>query len=61
MFYFIKPKTILKFPKDHKITEFIKVKNSREFSKKSNEQFDQVLKLWTKTKKMANEKSWLVK
>jgi hypothetical protein len=45
MFYFIKPKTILRFPKDHKITEFIKV----EYSKKSKEHFKQVLKLWNNT------------
>ena len=47
MFYFIKPKTVLKFPKDHKITEFNKV----EYSKESNQQFNEVLKLWHKSRK----------
>ena len=47
MFYFIKPKTILRFPKDHKITEFIKV----EYSKKSNEHFKKILKLLNETRK----------
>jgi hypothetical protein len=42
MWYFIKPKTKLSYRKNHEITEFIKV----EYSKKSNEQFDQVLKAW---------------
>jgi hypothetical protein len=45
MFCFIKPNTILKFPKDHKITEFNKV----EYSKESNQQFNEVLKLWQNT------------
>jgi len=40
MFYFIKPKTVLKFPKDHKITEFNKV----EYSKESNDHFEKTMK-----------------
>ena len=53
MFYFIKPKTILRFPKDHKITEFIKV----EFSKESNKQFNEVLKLWNITQSQKGKKT----
>jgi hypothetical protein len=52
MFCFIKPNTVLKFPKDHKITEFIKVK----YSKKSNEHFNQVLKLWNITQSEKRQK-----
>jgi len=40
MFYFIKPKTVLKFSKDHKITEFNKVV----FSKESNDHFEKTMK-----------------
>ena len=50
MFYFIKPNTVLKFPKDHKITEFIKVEY-KAFSKESNKQFEKILKLWNETRK----------
>ena len=53
MFYFIKPKTVLKFPKDHRITEFNKV----EYSKESNQQFNEVLKLWQKSHKEIRKKS----
>lgn len=59
MFYFIKPKTVLKFPKDKKITEFIKVK--KEFSEKSDKQFIQVLKLWHDTHKTISKKRKEVK
>ena len=52
MFCFIKPKTILKFPKDKKITEFIKV----EYSKESNQQFNEVLKLWNNTQSEKRQK-----
>ena len=57
MFCFIKPNTILKFPKDKKITEFIKV----EYSKESNQQFNEVLKLWNKSHNEATKKREEVK
>ena len=40
MWFFIKPKSILKFPADHKIEEFIKV----EYSKESNDDFNKTMK-----------------
>ena len=40
MFYFIKPKTILKFPNNHKISEYFKV----EYSKESNDHFNEIMK-----------------
>ena len=59
MFCFIKPNTVLKFPKDKKITEFIKV--NKEFSKESNQQFNEVLKLWQKSHKEIAKKREEVK
>ena len=40
MWFFIKPKTVLRFSKDHKIDEFVKV----EYSKESNEDFNKTMK-----------------
>ena len=57
MWFFIKPKTVLKFPKDHKITEFNKVV----YSKESNQQFNEVLKSWNKTHKEIAKKREEVK
>ena len=46
MYFFIKPFSKLKFNKDQKITDFIKV----EYSKESNEHFKEILKSWNKQK-----------
>ena len=46
MYFFIKPFSKLKFNKDQKITDFIKV----EYSKESNENFKEILKSWNKQK-----------
>ena len=57
MFYFIKPKTILKFPNNHKISEYFKV----EFSKESNEHFNKVLKLWNISKQKKSKSRGIFK